>query len=208
MLPESRLPPVALREFSFILLVDRQSNHSTEEEIMTTRATTVVALSCLALAAVAAAQTPQHLEARLRGAHEVPSISSTGHALFQATLDSSGDDATQIAYTLDYAGFSNPLTQAHIHFAEPGVNGGIVLFLCSNLSTAPAGVQPCPPSPTRIQGTLTRDDVVGTAAAQGIAAGPFIKVLRAIRAGAAYVNVHSTQFQAGEIRGQIAVVQP
>ena len=174
---------------------------------MTTRTTAVViALSCLALAALAAAATPQHLEARLRGTHEVPSVSSMGHAFFQATIDSSGEDATQIAYTMDFAGFSNSVTQSHIHFAEPGVNGGIVIFLCSNLGNGPAGTPVCPQGSGHLEGTIMRDDVVGGAASQGIGPGQFIKVLRAIRAGAAYVNIHSTVFPGGEIRGQLAIV--
>jgi hypothetical protein len=40
-------------------------------------------------------------------------------------------------------------------------------------------------------------------AAQGIAAGEFAELVRAIKAGATYVNVHSSLFPTGEIRGQI-----
>jgi hypothetical protein len=44
--------------------------------------------------------------------------------------------------------------------------------------------------------------VVGPAG-HGIAAGEFAELVRALRAGAAYANVHTTTFPAGEIRGQI-----
>jgi len=164
-----------------------------------------VVLSSLAAAAVAQ---PQHIEARLRGVQEVPSISSMGHAFFQATINTSGDDATEISYTMDYAGFGNSITQSHIHFAEAGVNGGIVIFLCSNLGNGPAGTPPCPQGSGHLEGTITSGDVIAGAAAQGIGAGQFIKVLRAIRAGAAYANIHSTVFPGGEIRGQISIVTP
>jgi CHRD domain len=52
--------------------------------------------------------------------------------------------------------------------------------------------------------TFTAADVVsvGTAGAQGIAPGELAEVLRAIRANAAYVNVHTVGFPSGEIRGQ------
>ena len=50
-------------------------------------------------------------------------------------------------------------------------------------------------------GTRTAADVVGPAG-QGIAAGEFEELVRALRAGVTYANVHSQQFGGGEIRGQ------
>lgn len=50
---------------------------------------------------------------------------------------------------------------------------------------------------------LAAADMVGSAAAQGIAAGEFAELLRAVRAGQTYVNVHSTKFPGGEVRAQI-----
>ena len=38
---------------------------------------------------------------------------------------------------------------------------------------------------------------------QGIEAGSFAELVRAMRAGATYANVHSEHFPSGEIRGQI-----
>ena len=39
---------------------------------------------------------------------------------------------------------------------------------------------------------------------QGILAGEFDELVEAIRAGATYANVHSTEFPPGEIRDQIS----
>ena len=50
--------------------------------------------------------------------------------------------------------------------------------------------------------TVTAADVIGPTG-QGIAAGEFAEVLRAIRQGVAYANVHSMRNLGGEIRGQI-----
>jgi hypothetical protein len=45
-------------------------------------------------------------------------------------------------------------------------------------------------------------DVVGPAM-QGITAGQFDELVRAIRAGVTYVNVHSSLYEGGEIRAQL-----
>ena len=54
----------------------------------------------------------------------------------------------------------------------------------------------------RLRGIIRPADVIGPAG-QGITAGQFDELLQAIRAGATYVNVHSTLYPGGEIRSQI-----
>ena len=137
---------------------------------------------------------------RLRAFEEVPAISSPADGRFTATISGQG---TSLSYELSYSGLRGAVTQAHIHFAQKGVNGGIVIFLCSNLPNAPAGTPACPASPGSVSGTVTADDVVGTASAQGISPGEMAEVLRALRNGVAYANVHSDLFPGGEIRGQL-----
>jgi Xaa-Pro aminopeptidase len=53
-----------------------------------------------------------------------------------------------------------------------------------------------------VTGTIVAAQVL-TATGQGIDAGEFDEVVRAIRAGTTYANVHSTTFAPGEIRGQV-----
>ena len=56
-------------------------------------------------------------------------------------------------------------------------------------------------------GTITAADVLNTVAGgvpQGIAAGEFDELVKAIRAGRTYANVHSTNWPGGEIRAQPA----
>lgn len=95
------------------------------------------------------------------------------------------------------------ITRSHLHFGEPGVNGGIFLFLCTNLGNGPAGTPACPP-----QGTVTRTvsaaDFVAVPA-QNVPAGSFDAAMRILRSGDAYANVHTANFQAGEIRGQVRI---
>lgn len=141
----------------------------------------------------------------LSGYQETPlTINSAGSGEFKATIQNNG---TEIAYTLTYSGLSSPPTQSHIHFGRPAITGQIVLFLCTNLSPPPAGVPVPPPCPTpagTVTGTLTAADVIARPT-QGIEAGAagFEEMLDAIRAGAAYANVHTTTFPSGEIRGRL-----
>jgi hypothetical protein len=53
-----------------------------------------------------------------------------------------------------------------------------------------------------VTGTITPGQVL-SAAGQGLDAGEFDELVRALRAGATYANVHSSLFPPGEIRGQI-----
>jgi hypothetical protein len=83
------------------------------------------------------------------------------------------------------------------------VNGAIVVFLCSNLGNGPAGTQACPAGGGTITGTITAANVSNPTEVQGIAPGEFDELLKAIRGGVTYVNVHTTKFPGGEIRGQL-----
>jgi hypothetical protein len=121
-------------------------------------------------------------------------INTAGSGDFTARIHSGG---TAIDYELTYRDLSSTVLQSHIHFGRPAITGGIVLFLCTNLGNAPASVpvpQVCPETnPATISGTLTAANVIAVPG-QGIdsgALGGFAEILKAIRAGAAYVNVHT-----------------
>jgi hypothetical protein len=136
------------------------------------------------------------LRARLNGYQEVVgpgSISTTGFGDFEARIDA---DAQTISYRLTYV-LENAATQAHIHFAQRHVGGGVIAFLCGG------GDKPACPSPGgTVTGTIDAADIIGPSS-QGIEEGSFAEAVRAMRAGATYANVHSTRWPAGEIRGQI-----
>jgi len=89
------------------------------------------------------------------------------------------------------------------------VNGGISVFLCTNLGNGPVGTQSCPPPPAVISGRIFAADVspniAATAAArtQGLNTGEIEELVAAMRAGATYVNVHTTLWPGGEVRSQI-----
>jgi len=163
----------------------------------------VAVLFAMVLGLTIPAMAADNFGARLRGLEEPPPISTPGQGFFFATLN---DARTILNYSMVYFNLQGTVTQSHIHIGQPGVNGGIVLFLCTNLAP-PAGVPVPPPCPNIagqnfVVGTLSAANVI-TQTAQGIAAGEFSEVIDAMQALASYANVHSDQFPGGEIRGQI-----
>ena len=120
---------------------------------------------------------------------------------------------SEIEWELAYADLGGAVQQAHIHFGQAGVNGGITVFLCTNLGNGPAGIQACPSPPAVISGRIISTDVSpnipATAAArtQGINTGEIEELIAAMRAGVTYVNVHTSTWPSGEIRSQIDVGQ-
>ncbi len=143
---------------------------------------------------------------RLRGGNENPPVISDGFGRFRAKpLED------RIAFRLRYeslvAGGSD-VTQAHLHIANPGNNGGIVVFLCSNLGNVPAGATArlCPPSAGVVDGDIVPADVQ-TLTEDGttiIGAGDLAGLVRLIQQGSVYANVHTVDHPGGEIRGQLA----
>jgi hypothetical protein len=128
------------------------------------------------------------------GTASTGSVSTLARGTFRARLT---NDETQLEWTLDYSGIEGgTVTAAHPHFAQRHVGGDIFGFLCGGPEPA------CPTPGGTVTGTWTATDITGPAA-QGVEAGSFVEFVRALRAGAVYVNVHSTGFPEGEIRGQV-----
>jgi hypothetical protein len=130
-------------------------------------------------------------------------LSTTGEGDFQAQID---ENNQEISYELSYSSLEGNVLQAHIHFGAVAQSGGISVFLCSNLGNGPAGTQACPPAPATVSGIIRPADVIGPdtpPTKQGITAGEFSELIAAIRAGATYVNVHSSLYPGGEIRAQL-----
>lgn len=150
---------------------------------------------------LAAAAEGAWFKAPLHGYREVPSISTSGAGTFIAHVHSD-----RIEFQLSYSRLQGSVTQAHLHFGQYSVNGGVAVFLCSNLAGAPAGTPACPSSGT-VTGTITASDVIGPAA-QGIGPGQYAELVRAIKAGKVYANVHSSLHPGGEIRSQLYPYSP
>ena len=138
----------------------------------------------------------KHFSAKLNGWEEDPSQGTTGRGSFKARVVS----ATQIDFTLKYRNLEDTnVVQAHIHIGSRHETGGISAWLCGG-TTQPA----CPAGPTAtVNGTIEAADITGPAG-QGVEPGNFADLLRAMRKGETYANVHTApRAPGGEIRGQI-----
>jgi hypothetical protein len=124
--------------------------------------------------------------AELTGAQERPTPVQTegeGEAKFES-------DGTSVAFELKWKNLSSPAFAAHIHCGGREEAGpvGVTLF---------AGTVG---SEGEVQGSFTAPDSGNACGWDDLA-----DVLEAMATGGAYVNVHSTQFPGGEIRGQVTV---
>jgi hypothetical protein len=139
-------------------------------------------------------------------------VSTTATGTFRATINR---DETEIRYVLTFRDLEDDVRQAHIHIGHPQNQGGIVLWLCDSATNpAPSDSTPaCAENPLNarantVSGTLTAADVRdlpanGIVGATATTPGEFAEVIRLIRAGRTYVNVHSAKFTGGEIRSQL-----
>jgi CHRD domain len=162
-------------------------------------AAVILTMLCIVALAVAHGNKGRFLKATLRGIEEPPSVITDASGEFKARI-MNGD--TAIAYELSYENLEGTVTQGHIHVGQRGVNGGISVWLCGTATNpGPAGTPTCPQTGT-VSRTVTAAEVVGPAG-QGVSAMEFEALLKALRSGVTYANVHSSLFPGGEIRGQI-----
>ena len=140
----------------------------------------VAAMAALVLGGVAGAATTDTyaVKATLTARAEVPKPNGVPRGAvgsFTArAVELRGGARARLTWRLTFRRLSGRAAAAHIHAGRAGKAGGVLAALCG----------PCR-SGQRGTAMLTRAQ------------------LRAIRAGRAYVNVHTPRNQAGEIRGQL-----
>ncbi|MFC4022461.1 CHRD domain-containing protein [Oceanobacillus longus] len=125
---------------------------------------------------------------QLSGSQEVPPVrtDADGLALFHVS-----SDQKKIIYRLAVHDLRN-MTQAHIHLGQRNINGPIVAFLFGPIDHGTSTNNKV------IEGILTAKDLVGPLMGK-----PLSELVDLMSAGKTYVNVHTTQFPDGEIRGKI-----
>ena len=126
--------------------------------------------------------------ATLSGDQEVPARSTAGHGTAQIIVD--GDS---ISYAIEVDDIT-AVTAAHIHSGAPGVNGPIRLFLYP------------PQQGTTVPQVTTTERMIlvqATVPSSNVSGVSFQELLAQMRANGAYVNVHTTTFPGGEMRGTV-----
>jgi hypothetical protein len=145
----------------------------------------------LTFASLAGAQTAT-FQATLEGKQQSPAIDTPANGTATFTLSA---DGTTLSYTLSVVDTSD-ITMAHIHIAGAGQNGPVAAWLYP--SQPHAETKPGKFTGVLASGTITAADLAGPLQGKTIA-----DLVADIKAGNAYVNVHTTAHPGGEIRGQI-----
>jgi CHRD domain len=131
-------------------------------------------------------------EAKLSGKNQTPVVDTPAHG--EATFRLSGG-GKGLSYRLSVTDIAN-VSMAHIHLGPAGQEGPVVAWLYP--SKPPAVVKKGKFTGVLRWGTLTAADLVGPLQGKTIS-----DLVDQIKAGTAYVNVHTEKYPGGEIRGQI-----
>jgi CHRD domain len=118
---------------------------------------------------------PVSFSVPLSGAAQVPPVSTSG----TGTADLTYDPTTRaLTWSVTFSGLSSPVTMAHFHGpAAAGKNSGVQIWI-SKKGTPPTSPITGSATLTPAQATMLMDDEM-------------------------YINVHSKDHPAGEIRGQV-----
>ncbi len=138
---------------------------------------------------------PRHaFQARLMGPQEVPLTLSAARGELRLKIN---EDDSSVHFVLSYEGLQTPISASHIHVGQRNVNGGVTVFFCGG-----GGRPACPQGEGTVEGDFTAANVIGLPSQQ-LDPNDLAKLLRAIRAGKTYANLHTMTSPGGEIRGQI-----
>lgn len=118
----------------------------------------------------------EFLVARLQGAQQVPPTSSLATGSVYALVDKT---THELFLTGSYSGLTTPASNAHIHTGQPNVSGSVIVPL--NFTTTTTGTI----DTARVISVPNETDILS---------------------GNAYVNVHTSTYINGEIRGQLSTL--
>ena len=155
----------------------------------------LIAIVLVVIVALAVAGGVYALGGRNYRAHMSGPANVTTQGQGEATFQFSSDHQS-LHYRITVANINN-VTQAHIHLAStPGGNGGIVVWLYP--ANPPATLIPGRSDGVLMEGTITAANLTGALAGKSLN-----DLKAAMDQGLTYVNVHTTAYPGGEIRGDI-----
>ena len=129
----------------------------------------------------------------LSGDNEVPARDT--NATRQVIVRINKDESS-IHFKIIVANVQANITGSHFHMGPAGANAGVVVNLL-NISDFPPETN-APVNGILAEGTITASNLSGALAGK-----PLSNLISAIRAGNIYVNVHTTTYPGGEVRGQL-----
>ncbi|TKK68867.1 CHRD domain-containing protein [Ilyomonas limi] len=118
--------------------------------------------------------TNANFAASLSGSQETPPNAETGTGTLTATYDA---NSNKLSYTLTWTGLTGAPTAMHFHKGQVGEPGDVEIPIAGFTAAA--------------AGTLTATATVDEDEEEDLMEGHF------------YVNIHTANYQAGEIRGQV-----
>jgi CHRD domain/PEP-CTERM motif len=140
----------------------------------------------------------------LAGANEVPARVSPGSGVARVTIDSAMNNVRIVA---SFTNLSTPTVAGHIHCCVSSAVNGPVALAFDRLLGFPLGA-----TSGAFDLTLNLLDQASYGAGfftnngGGTVAGARRAFLAGIAAGNTYVNIHTTRFPGGELRGQLAQI--
>lgn len=129
-------------------------------------------------------------KAPLSGQNEVPAVqtSATGEAEFTIPANDT------VKYRVNVTGISNA-TAAHIHMGKAGENGDVIVDLLNT---------PTSKSKDTAYGMIFRGNISDSSLKGPMQGKTLDDLTAAMESGDTYVNVHTSEHQDGEIRGQLS----
>ena len=146
----------------------------------------------------------QKFLAVLLGVNETPPVQTDAKGASLVTLS---EDETMLGYVVAVHNIQN-VTAAHIHCGAPGVAGPVVVPLFP-VGTGPYSGEPTTSHVFWVAGKATEENITPVPDSEACPGGisSFAELVEKMRSGETYVNVHTEQYPAGEVRGQNILIQ-